>query len=195
MNIKNIDFWLKSSAQMAPHSQDATYHRLGHAFSNNPLSVSDRAKLAPMLSHIHKFRVGECYMNSGLIALAQESLKFCEGVAAGMWPVNHAWVAFKGRAIDVTWPISWEPGRKATSARFTPSDKADVIMRRVLHNLKTCTYWGIEIPRPVLKAHFLEYKHYMPLFDPTLGRRWPEYEQKIFWSSTIKATRALAGIV
>ena len=190
-----MQVWLGFGAQLAPLSQDATYHRLGKYFSNKPLSISEKERLAPLIGNVHPFRVGQCYMNAGKLVLARKALKFCEGVAGGPWPMAHAWVSFEGRAIDVTWPLSWKNGRSQKSARFPGTLSAEIIMRRVEHNIANCTYKGIEIETPIIKKHFFAHRRYGPMFDPDHARAWPDFERQIFGTQIIKETRVLAGVL
>lgn len=185
-----LRWWLKAAHSVAANSQDAAYFRLGHKFSSVPLDAKERHELGQMLANIRAFRVGECYRNAGEIALEQEKLIFCEGVAAGNLPVtlSHAWVSYKGRAIDVTWPTSLE--RKSG---YRPSMAAEQIMKRVVHNLKTSEYWGIEIPRSIISKHFFKYERWSPMFDPAYARLWPKFETQIFGETNGKALSLMAG--
>lgn len=176
---KGLTWWLKTSSDMSPGSQWATYRRLGKMFSSVPLGTQDAEELGRLLAGIHAFRVGECYMNAVKIAMKQKSLIFCEGIASGLWPVEHAWVSYKGRAIDVTWPLTWEKGRGDNCARYRGSQKAELIMKRVVNNLATCRYYGLEIPTGIISAHCFEYKRYTPMFDPHYARHWAAYEKQI----------------
>jgi hypothetical protein len=160
-------------------SSQATYMRIGRLFSQEPLVAAERDELGAMLAGIHRFKVGECYMNAYKIAMAQKSLNFCEGIAAGYWGVEHAWNVYKGRAIDVTWPMTWSKGRSQIDARYTPSDKAEAIMKRVVNNLRHCAYWGVEVPSDVIRNHCLQYQRYTPLFDPQFFKQWPKFEKQI----------------
>lgn len=64
----------------------------GHEFNlDNPLEI----------------RRGEprhCYMNAAALALSHKGYTYCEGYAAGVIPVMHAWVVKDGRIGETTWP-------------------------------------------------------------------------------------------
>lgn len=163
--------WLQAVSQLAPRSQEAVYLELGHEFSREPLSEHQKDRLAILLRGIHDFRPGECYMNAGKIALEHDCLKFCEGLAAGLWPMAHSWVSFEGRAIDVTWPTAWKT-RLIKSAK-----KIETVMQRIEHNLKNCTYYGVEIPTRVFRRHVLKEKCWSPLFAPEYYQEWPAFKE------------------
>jgi hypothetical protein len=70
-----------------------------------------------------KFATGtpqECHKNATDLALADDSLVYCEGYAlykSGDMPTLHAWVTDgQGRAIDSTWP---QPGVAYAGVPFT----------------------------------------------------------------------------
>lgn len=52
-------------------------------------------------------------------------------------------------------------------------------MQRVEHNLKSCSYLGVEVTTAVIRDHALEQKTYSPLFDARFIKHWPEFEKKI----------------
>ncbi len=167
--------WMRQCANLSPRSEEAQYLKIGKWFSREPLSAFERESLGLMLRDIYPFRPGECYMNAFKIAQERAGqLTFCEGFAAGIWPVNHAWVSYKGRAIDVTWPVQWK-------ARFVYKMAVNVetIMQRVEHNLKNCSYLGIEVPGDVIRDHCRTQGTYSPLFDARFYKRWPEFEKAI----------------
>lgn len=160
-------------AARCPRSQEAQYLKLGKWLSTEPFGASDLADIADMLKGIHNYKPGECYMNAWKIATSRRALKFCEGFAAGMWPVPHAWVTYKGRAIDVTWPTDWRLGHVGAAKNI------GIVMDRVEHNLKNCSYLGVEVPANVIRDHGLECGTYSPLFDRRFIKRWPEFEKSL----------------
>ncbi len=157
-------------ADRFPGSQEAQYIKVGKWFTREPLTAFERESLAIMLRNIHAFKPGECYMNAWKISQERDALIFCEGLAAGMWPVPHAWVSYKGRAIDVTWPVQWKQ-------RFVYKSAINIetIMQRVEHNLKNCVYFGVEVPAEIIRDHALKQKTYSPLFDARFYKQWPEF--------------------
>lgn len=159
-------------AKQFPNSEQAQYLRIGKWFSNEPLSDDERAELRYKLANVHAFKPGECYMNAGKIALEVGSgLSFVEGYAAGFWPVPHAWIEYRGRAIDVTWPTRW------TARRNKPAYRIETIMQRVEHNIKTCSYLGVAIPENMLRTHVMKLRQWSPLFDGSFHAQWPEFEK------------------
>lgn len=175
---------LEFTATNFPKSQEAMYLKIGKWFSKEPLSASEREDLGFKLAYVHAFKVGECYMNAGKLAMERDGLIFCEGFAAGLWPVAHAWVSYKDRAIDVTWPQNWgKPYFKATA-------RAEDIMRRVEHNLKHCSYFGVEIPTEAARLHFIKQKRWSPLFDPRFARDWPKFTE-LLTSRNVPATMSI----
>ena len=164
---------LEFVAARFPVSMEAQYLRLGKWLTKDPLAKCDLDFIAHELKNIHAYRPGDCYMNAWKIATNRDVFTFCEGYAAGLWPVPHAWVTYKGRAIDVTWPTRWERGHVG------PARSIATIMQRVEHNLKSCSYLGVEVPTAVIRDHALEQKTYSPLFDGQFHRRWPEFEKAI----------------
>ena len=145
-------------------TQEGVYLVGGHAFCQDPLSPREQDELADLLVGGYGYKPGECYMNAGRIAVDTD-LPFCEGFAAGPWPVPHGWNVYKGRAIDVTWPVRWTRKQCYTTARTK-----EQIMERVNHNIANCVYWGIEIPSKIASAHFVKQKSWSPVFDPRFFR-------------------------
>lgn len=169
---------LEFVAARFPRSEQAQYLRLGRWLTKEPFSFDDLEYIASQLKNIHAYKPGECYMNAWKIVTNRDVFTFCEGYAAGLWPVSHAWVTYKGRAIDVTWPTRWKRGH------FGPARSIATIMQRVEHNLKSCSYLGVEIPTPIIRAHALKHKTYIPLFDGRFHKSWPEFEKQILtWDS------------
>lgn len=168
-----IKDFLSAVARLAPKSQEAAYLELGHEFSQEPLSDLDMEDLLNQVKWLGPFRPGECYMNAGRIALNNitDDLVFCEGFASGIFAVPHAWVAFKGRAIDVTWAISWEKP-KAYAAAKTRSEIRD----RISLNIARSSYFGVEVPTNVFRAHVFKCKRWSPLFDPRFYKQWPKFK-------------------
>lgn len=59
---------------------------------------------APLPRGVRRGRMTLCYMNAALLAIEDRRFTYCEGFAAGIIPVMHAWVCDdQGRALDVTW--------------------------------------------------------------------------------------------
>ena len=175
MSRESAEKWIGFEAANCPRGEAAQYLKLGHWFSNEPLSDYEREDVGRLLKNIAAFKPGECYMNSGRIALhGRGDLRFCEGLAAGIWPVPHAWIEYRGRALDVTWPTSWKRDKVYKSAITV-----EQIMERVNHNIANCHYFGVKIPTALLQDHVVKQRTWSPLFDARFYRRWPEFERAL----------------
>lgn len=174
MNRHDMEKTLRFTAEHFPRSQEAQYLKLGKWFSREAFTKAESEQLGLILAGISSFRVGECYMNAGRIAIDRDGIQFCEGFAAGLWPVPHAWVEYKDRAIDVTWPVAWEP-KLCDQAVSTPAE----IMERVNFNIKNCTYFGVAIPTKIFRKHILSVESWSPLFDARFARDWTEFEKAL----------------
>ena len=47
----------------------------------------------------------KCFYNAQMLALTDNSgqIKYCEGYALSIIPLNHAWIEINGKVVDVTW--------------------------------------------------------------------------------------------
>ncbi len=173
-----LDITAKAAAKFgidAMRNQELAYRKHGRLFSNEPLTKADELELGRRICGFQSYRVGECYMNAAKIATRREELKFCEGVAMGLWPVPHGWVVFKGRAIDVTWPTSWGNRNVANERAFS----FDEVMARVRENIASSTYWGIEVPTDLLHEHLLKRECYSPIFDQSFLSKPDDVREKL----------------
>lgn len=173
MQRSDAEKMIRYVADNFPQSEEAQYTRIGKWFSNEPLSSSSLDEVTERLCQLYAYKPGECYMNAGRIAVEIDEFTFCEGFAAGFWPVSHAWVSFKGRAIDVTWPTRLEP------KRIRKSRSKLVIRERIAHNLANCHYFGVEIPRELLRAHLSKCKTWSPAFGAQFHGTWKQRERAL----------------
>lgn len=87
--------------------------------------------------------VGYCFDNAAHLALSDENLTYCEGIAIGVIPTLHAWcVDPKGRVIDPTWrtrandpdPERHNPGEMAyLGVTFTDDEVRVNLLKRGHH--------------------------------------------------------------
>jgi hypothetical protein len=129
---------------------NAYYHKHGKEFSHLPLSTDEEDELRALLRHSRgTFYRRECWKNAAVIAVPSK-LTFCEGYGISKKlpiPINHAWVCFKGRPIDVTWgDTHMVSGRN--------------IMKRIRRNIRENEYFGVEVDRKDLVDAMCDTKVY-----------------------------------
>lgn len=150
--------WLKVVAKVdggsSGRSDESLIVRYGKVFTRKRITRSERIDLIRLLNDVHAFKVGECFMNAGKLSL-EHDLVYCEGLAAGPWPVYHAWISWRNLPIDVTWPVSW---KSAEEAYYKPSSDGSDIFKRVEYNVENCCYAGVEIPATDLRRIVLKTK-------------------------------------
>jgi hypothetical protein len=58
------------------------------------------------VKRVRRGKMKQCFMNAYHLARTNSNLHYCEGVAAGIIPVMHAWCVDKnGQVHDPTWPF------------------------------------------------------------------------------------------
>jgi len=143
------------------------YFKSGHLFSQEPLSVADMFDLGELLRGVvrYRFRPRECFMNAAKLAFDVNGLVYCEGFAwCGIIPVQHAWVSFRGRPIDVTWPKK-DDGELAQGRIDKVTVSLKKILSRVAYNIGACSYYGIEVANNYLREHILATEKYSPYVE------------------------------
>jgi hypothetical protein len=120
-------------------------HHLGSASSSRPLPKRGLEPLRNALKEmVHMApRQKECFRNAFLLAsiLDRRGLGglYCEGYAWDArfpFPIHHAWVSWRGRAIDVTWRQTLDRTATATAAQ---------LQKFVEGNIKKNSYYGVPL--------------------------------------------------
>lgn len=132
----------------------------GRAFPQKPLTAAQEAVVRKVLKRYlrhTKPRIRQCYCNASILAEVgqAEGFAYFEGYAAGIIPVNHAWVGFQGKAIDVTW-------RELEDNR--PSS-IETVLSRIRENVLKSAYMGIEVPLAYLHKIQLRDRCYSSALD------------------------------
>jgi len=144
----------------------------GYAFPQKPLTAAQetvvRKVLGRYLRHM-KPKIRQCYCNAAILAQTgqAEGFAYFEGYAAGVFPVNHAWVGFEGKAIDVTWR-ELEDDRPAT---------LETVLSRVRKNALKCAYMGIQVTLAHLRKMQIRDKCYSSALDDW-RHGWPLLKEK-----------------
>lgn len=147
MNVKDIKNYLQTCSDMFnKKSVEYVYLTEGREFSNQPLSPVEETDLLGLLAR-GTYTQKECWYNASVLAVSNQGLTFCEGYAVRdklPIPIQHAWVTFKGRAIDVTWGNTY-------TVR-SPKN----ILARIRNNIAYSIYFGVEITYKELSASLCE---------------------------------------
>jgi hypothetical protein len=97
--------------------------RLAHLRSGDDVNREESISAQAFLES----RMKECYYNAQRFALAFDGIRYFEGFASAIIPVEHAWIVNdRGEIIETTWPVSGE---------YPPLE-----------------YYGIEIPTDAILA-------------------------------------------
>lgn len=103
-------------------------------------------------------RVKECYRNAYLLAEMgeKEGFTYAEGMASGMIPVDHAWVAFNGKPVDATW-------RDLKDKRRDTNPKA--VIDRIVKNARHESYFGITAPIKYVRHRLFATRRHLSIID------------------------------
>lgn len=152
------------SSKIAP--KDSLYASLedltlkeGRLFDSTPFTDAELNELKELLSR-GDYKLGQCYRNAMSIALDYhgDMLQYAEGFAKGsaIIPVHHAWLVFKGKAVDVTW-------RKMKNLRIVP----ETLLARIKRNQAEAAYFGYTVPHDYLGKHIMATLAYSPVAEGT----------------------------
>ena len=137
---------------------EGIYLNEGKEFSKRPLTPQDEIELLEFVKN-SKYKQKECWKNATKIALdSTDTIKFCEGFGVSHRipiPIHHAWISFKGRAIDVTW-----------GKEHVISSDAN-ILKRIKKNIAESEYFGVEIT----KSELIECIHETMVYDSVVRNR------------------------
>lgn len=86
----------------------------------------------------------ECFVNAAQLAMKDHTLTYCEGYAAGIIPVLHAWCVKEGRVIDNTW-------RKMGTEYFGVAISRTYLIRTLLKQMHYGVLDSWEDGYPILK--------------------------------------------
>jgi hypothetical protein len=76
----------------------------GIVFSSQSLTKDELDIVLNAIKHLCiKPQMKECYKNAQTLSMVEPRLTYCEGLAMGIIPVNHAWNEINGKVIDITW--------------------------------------------------------------------------------------------
>jgi hypothetical protein len=89
----------------------------------------------------------ECFRNAYLLAVEYD-LIYCEGYAAGVIPVHHAWCFDKGKVIDTT----WEDGEEYIGVFFSTKYVSRILLER--NSYGVIDNW--EMKWPLLRGEHFE---------------------------------------
>lgn len=98
-----------------------------------------------------RLRVKECFSNAADVVLADASgrLAYCEGFAARIIPVHHAWAVLDGQyVVDLTWNRA---GEKMASSS---------LKSKIVGRFDDCAYLGVVFSRQRLGQALAECGHY-----------------------------------
>lgn len=102
--LTTIEDFLKAEVAMI-RAMNAT--RIGNYVSLGDFVLTNGRRFNPTLKlppGIKCGRLGHCFRNAATLAIDRNDLIYCEGYAAGVLPVLHAWLCDKdGNVIDPTW--------------------------------------------------------------------------------------------
>jgi hypothetical protein len=166
--------------QKEGYSYRSVYDYIGRNavdFSAEPLSPEDEKDLVKVLKHCqgHDFRVKECYKNAYLMAQRGRDIgmEYCEGVGFHRYfPAMHAWVRWRGRALDVTWRPTYEDSfKRATAQRM---------LEWIRDAIKTVSYMGVVIPIDYASKVNFARTSYTSSLDDYLGG-WPMLKEGFSW--------------
>lgn len=97
----NVLGFLKAMSSMGPPQEGWSFSSLESLLLTK--GVSFEAIALPY--DVERGMMKECYKNAALLSFERSDLRYCEGYAAGIIPVMHAWcIDSKNRVIDPTWP-------------------------------------------------------------------------------------------
>lgn len=141
----------------------------GCAFSDEPLTADDESELVKALRPYLKLshpKVRECFSNALRLAIAARevgvTLKYAEGFGEHLIHTGHAWGAFRGRPIDVTWREHSRDGRFSIEA----------VLERIRYNIRSSAYVGFVVPLDYVRKLVVSKGYYCSVLD-NFEDRWP----------------------
>jgi hypothetical protein len=107
---------------------------LPSAFTDDELRII----LAAAKKRNYDFPIKECFSNSQLLVLADESglINYVEGYANGVIPLHHGWAVFNGKVIDLTMRVFEQGEYVKPAAPFEDRVLGDFPLKRA--------YFGVE---------------------------------------------------
>lgn len=141
----------------------------GCAFSDEPLTADDESELVKVLRPYLRLshpKVRECFSNALRLAIAAKEvgvgLKYAEGYGEHLIHTGHAWTAFRGRAIDVTWREKHDDKRWNVEA----------VLERIRYNIRSSAYVGVVVPLDYVRRLVVSKGYYCSVVD-NFEDRWP----------------------
>lgn len=164
-----LDLFLKKVQQLQMNrSEECKYasffemvDKEGKFNLNEPLSKKDEGVLMDALVELecHEPQIKQCYKNAFLLTQIGKDrdldFEYTEGYGATLIPTFHAWVTWKGRAIDVTW----------RGDEFTLEPGAKNMLNWVKRNITETPYKGITIPFDYMQRLTCARKAYLSAID------------------------------
>jgi hypothetical protein len=132
---------IRQRDEYAYSSQEDFIAREGMEFAQEPLSGRDLDAIRPVVKRVAALRprTKECFANAYRFAEIGQIMglpvEYAEGFGLSVIPALHAWVAYKGRALDVTW-------RELVDERYS----VRALMDRIEANIREKVYLGVPVP-------------------------------------------------
>lgn len=132
----------------------------GILFPHDALSRQEETAVRKVLKDYLRYwdpKTQQCYGNASRLAEMgiAEGFEYAEGYAAGIIPVNHAWVAYHGKVLDVTW-------RELEDKR--PNDLSTTLLR-IRENAASHAYMGVLVPISYLHRMQVKKRYHDSVID------------------------------
>ncbi|HSR42644.1 MAG TPA: hypothetical protein VLL48_10740, partial [Longimicrobiales bacterium] len=149
---------------------DIAIHHHGSLAAPGPYTEDERRAVLEALGALREPpEIKMCFRNATMLVhaatLAGVDLRYAEGKAAVMIPIDHAWCALpSGKPVDVT---------LRTNAEYDAGDDEEVdpgrLLARAEHNLAENAYWGYTVPSSARWKHLERVGRWCPVIDDPEG--------------------------
>jgi len=164
--IKNyLESWIKGAEYLghpdAGMCAQSYFLKHGKGYPNTMMTPDERMELTEVLRRATwALEIKQCFANTQrLVMIDSAEFSYAEGFAlADTIPLHHAWAVWRGRPIDVTWGIAsdYDVNRKTR------------IIQRVLRNMLSNAYFGIEIEASRIARVWMKERCARPLLEDLL---------------------------
>jgi len=137
---KKIELNLKDISAMDLYTKGKEYK--SQKFTNTEIKT-----LKDEIGGIDIYKIKDCLRNSQGLAAYSDKLKYVEGYISTFGiPINHAWLSYNGKIVDVTIRKDWKGSQTDWSNRNIGEVKSE--------------YFGVEIDKKEIQRRMMETKTY-----------------------------------